>query len=136
MKITYFIIPFVLIQLAHSQMDFKDRGEPVIDGYVLFPTISLTITDGELFYYNDGEIVDNEAWNDGSGGKFGKGINFDVVLPLSKNVSFMFNYLNVPKHFTIYHNEYGSTRVSTKREERWKKTTIGLKVSINPDWFR
>jgi len=134
------IILLTLVTVSFSA-DKWGVGKPANEGYILYPTISYTVTNGELSYYRDGELWETSDWANedrGGDGKFGKETNFNMILPVTKNFSLIYNSNKVAKHPTIYHNDYGKTQQGGKsydRAESWKKTTLGLKVSFSPDMF-
>ena len=134
------ILLLTLVAVSFSA-DKWGVGKPANEGYILYPTISSTVTNGALSYYRDGELRDVSDWaneNRGGDGKFGKETNIDIILPVTKNFSLLYNSNKVAEHPTIYHSEYGATEQGGghyDRTESWKKTTLGLKVSFSPDMF-
>ena len=132
------ILLLTLVAVSFSA-DKWGVGKPANEGYILYPTISYTITNGELSYYSDNEIVELDIWTD-DGGKFGRQINIDIILPITKHISFIYNSLKVAKHQTFYHKEFAQTRQSsvdgTNKQESWKKSTLGIMVSFSPDMFK
>jgi len=87
------ILLLTLVAVSFSA-DKWGVGKPSNEGYILYPTISITMTNGELSYYRDGELWDVSKWANeerGGDGKFGKETNFDIILPVSKNLSLIYH---------------------------------------------
>ena len=129
-------INIFLLMLTFLSAQGAKFGDKVIDGYIGFPTITLTKTTGTLSSYYDGEIRDTKNWAKGDElGNLNEEIRLTVLLPISNEVSLMFSSMNAPKYYTIYRNSLGFTQQSKYKEESWKKTTIGIKVAVSPSWF-
>jgi hypothetical protein len=130
------LINIFLLMLTFLSAQGTKFGDKTIDGYIGFPTITYTKTNGTLSSYYDGEIRDTKNWAKGDElGNLNEEIRLTVLLPISNEVSLMFSSMNAPKYYTIYRNSLGFTQQSKYKEESWKKTTIGIKVAVSPSWF-
>ena len=107
-------------------------GEPCADGYVLYPKIGYSITNGNIQQTDRGSTdADFE---------FETQTNFNIILPLTKLISFNYYTQNVKQHTPIYYDQYGDLTKDggygfRENQINWNKSRIGVSFNFYPSLF-
>ena len=127
MKKLIILISLVTISFSADKWGIE---KPVNEGYILYPTISYSITGGHL-KSTETDITSGSlgAWNGYQ--EFGKETNFNIILPITKHLSLIYNSNTVAGHESIYY--YNTTYHNITHSS--EKATLGMKVSFSPDMF-
>tara|TARA_B100000315_G_C14162120_1_gene400545 strand:+ start:119 stop:508 length:390 start_codon:yes stop_codon:yes gene_type:complete len=121
------VISVIFINSLFSQWKI---GEHCTDGYVLYPKIEWSITNGSIQQTDDHLIGDFN---------FGEQIDFKFVLPLTKTISFIYATQTVNPFESIYYRDNGSLwqgKVLRNLVTKWNKSTVGISINFHPNMLK